>query len=518
MTGISESKCFGYTNALFTAGIRTLLILIFFLLSSFSSPAYASTKPEKLAGIYFPSTCLYGRTFERIVHYMEAARLNLAVLHVKDPTGRLAWRSDNPTAKNMGAPFPKAPLESAVRTLKQKGIWTAAKLDVFQDSLLVTSHPEMGVKNSKTGDLWADRKGLHWANPYDRRVWDYAISLCLELVKIGIDEIQFDYIRFPSDGDLSTIEYPVVLPNVSREECIGKFLAYAYSQLKPSGVLISIDVFGMTAWKSGDFGVGQVLEQIAPHVDVICPMLYPSHFPSNFLGCENPAQYPYKILKLSLEEMSKRTDKEIRPWIQGFWYTPEEIIAQLRGTTENNIHSWAVWHPSGRYAKTFGALEIQAGTPFPEPEFYPRLEELRNQPDLVVTGRTKIVNYTSYQGGYSILSLDNSAAAGEKRYATVMDVLSTLDESIIDRILSRREVSFSALTSFYTKITYIARLLIQDLETDSRRMRPTPIYIDWDGESVFTRSIPGERLELYHGQFESMPSISPKAQRQGNQS
>jgi hypothetical protein len=516
MTGISASNCPSDTKAFSRAVLRILPVLVAFFLFCFSSSAYPSVKPEKLAGVYLPSTCLYGRSFERIVHYMGAAGLNLAVLHVKDPTGQLAWRSDNLIAKNMGASSPKAPLETAIRILKQKGIWTAAKLDVFQDTLLVTGRPEMGIKDSQTGTLWADRKGLHWANPYDRRVWDYTISLCLELIEIGVDEIQFDYIRFPSDGDLSTIEYPVVLPDVSREECIGKFLAYANSQLKPSGILISVDLFGMTAWKTDDFGVGQVLEQITPHVDVICPMFYPSHFPANFLGYEDPAQYPYRIMKLSLEEMRKRTGKEIRPWIQGFWYTPKEIIAQWQGATENNIQSWAVWNPSGRYARTFEALEILAGTPFPKPEFYPRLEGLRNQPDLVVAGRSKIVNYTSYQDGYTILSLDDSAEGGEKRYATIMDVAATLDESIIDRVLARRDVSFSVLTGFYTKLDHIARLIVQDLGIDSRRMRPAPIYIDWDSESVFTRSVPSERLELYHGQFESLPPVNSKAQRQGH--
>ncbi len=515
MTRIPESISPGAAKVNSRAVIRTAPVLAVFFLSSFSFPAYASAKPEKLVGVYFPSTCLCGRSFERIVHYMEAAGLNLAVLHVKDPTGRLAWRSGNPTANDIGASIPKDPLETAVRILKQKSIWTAAKLDVFQDSLLVTGHPELGIKDSLSGALWTDRKGLHWANPYDRRVWEYAVSLCLELVKIGVDEIQFDYTRFPTDGDLSSIEFPVVLPGVSREECIGKFLAYANSQLKPSGVLISIDVFGMTAWKTGDFGVGQVLEQIAPHVDIICPMLYPSHFPANFLECENPALYPHKIMKLSLEEMRKRTDKEIRPWIQGFWYSPEEIIAQLEGAAENNILSWAVWHPSGRYTRTFKALEIKTGTSFAEPEFYPRLEDLRNQPDLVVAGRSLIVNYTRYRAGYSILSLDDTAAGGESRYSTVIDLVSTLDESIIDRILGRREVSFSTLTSHYTKLSHISRLLVQDLGTDSRRMHPSPIYIDWDGESVFTSSVPAERLELYYGQSESIPSILPKALRQG---
>jgi hypothetical protein len=513
MTGISESHCLSAAKVRFRATVKTAPVLAVCCLFSFSDPVHASPKPEKLAGVYFPSTCLCGRSFERIVHYMEAAGLNLAVLHVKDPTGRLAWRSDNPTAKDIGASFSKDPLAAAVRTLKQKGIWTAVKVDVFQDSLLVTGHPEMGIKDSRTGTLWADRKGLHWANPYDRSVWEYAISLCLELVKMGVDEIQFDYLRFPTDGNLSTIEFPVVLPGVSKEECIGEFLAFASSQLKPLGVLISIDVFGMTAWKTGDFGVGQVLEQIAPHVDVICPMFYPSHFPANFLECENPAEYPYKVMKLSLEEMRKRTTREIRPWIQGFWYTPEEIIAQLEAVSENNIPSWAVWHPSGRYMRTFEALEIKAGVPFPEPEFYPRLEDLRARPDLVVAGGSTIVNYTGYQAGYSILSLDGLQAAGEKRYSTIMDLLATLDESIIDRVLTRREVAFSSMTSYSTKLSRLAQLLVQDLGTDPRRMHPFPIYIDWDGESVFTRTVPPERLELYHGQAESMSSTIPKAQR-----
>ena len=112
--------------------------------------------------------------------------------------------------------------------------------------------------------------------------------------------------------------------------------------------------------------MGQVLGQIAPHVDVLCPMLYPSHFPKNFLSLKNPGQYPYKIYKLSLDEMTKRTDKPIRPWIQGFWYTPEEINAQLQGVVDSGTQSWTVWSPSGRYAKTFNALEIRSKTHFPD--------------------------------------------------------------------------------------------------------------------------------------------------------
>ena len=499
-------------------GIRFSICIVFYLwlcLLILSLPSWAkpSLKTEKMMGVYFPSTCLSGRSFEGIVHYMESAGLNLAVLHAKDPKGRLFWKSGNSTAVNIGAPTRNGTLEKAVQILKQKGIWTVAKLDVFQDSLLVTNHPEMGVMDSKTGELWADRKGLHWANPYDRRVWEYTIELCLELIDIGIDEIQFDYVRFPSDGDLSAIEYSIILEVTSHAECIGRFLAYANSRLKPLGTTISIDIFGLTAWKAEDFGVGQVLEKIAPHVDVLCPMLYPSHFPENFLSFKNPGQYPYKIMKRSLEEMKKRTNKEIRPWIQGFWYTPEEINAQLQGVNENGIQNWTVWNPTGRYAQTFSALEESMGIQYPEPEFYPTLEELRDRDDRVAQGRVKIINHTNYRNGYSIISLDESVDGEPNEYATIIDVLSILDESIIDRILINRGLVVSHWTNRYTKAKHITNLIIKDLDTDPRRMRPSPIYIDWDGESIFTKTVPSERLDLYQIHIENLKSVITGSQR-----
>jgi hypothetical protein len=486
-------------------------LMLFFLF--LPSSANSSINLEKMTGVYFPSSCLYGRSFDGIIHYMKAAGLNLAVLHVKDPNGRLFWDSSNTTAVYIGAPSNRTSLENTIHILKQKGIWTAAKLDVFQDSLLVIHHPEMGVVDSKTSKLWADKKGLHWANPYDRRVWDYTIALCLELIDLGIDEIQFDYVRFPSDGDLSSIEYPVILEGVSPADCIGKFLAYANSKLKPKGTTISVDLFGLTAWKTEDFGVGQVLEKIAPHVDVICPMLYPSHFPHNFLSLKNPGQYPYRIIKLSLEEMKKRTKKEIRPWIQGFWYTPSEINAQLKGVTDCNLQSWTVWNPTGKYGKTFNALEIQGGIQFPGPEFYPPLDELRNRADLVAAGRTKIVNHTCYSEGYSIISLDETVDGEKAEYTTIIDVVSTLDEGIIDQILSHRGLAFSQWTSRYTKSMHITNLIIQDLHADPRRMRPSPIYVDWDSKNIFTRSIPPERLEHYQNHVEELKTVISGSQR-----
>jgi hypothetical protein len=431
---------------------------------------------------------------------MEAAGMKLAVLHAKDPLGRLYWKSNISQAKNMDASVPNAPLANAISSLKEKGIWTAVKLDVFQDSLLVKHNPEMGVRDSQSGKLWADHKGLHWANPYDIRVWDYTIALCQELIALGADEIQFDYIRFPSDGNMATIEYPIVIEGISKAECIGKFLAFARSRLKPAGITISVDLFGMTAWKTKDFGVGQVLELISPHVDVICPMFYPSHFPENFLSLKNPGQYPYTIMKSSLEEIKKRTDKEIRPWIQGFWYTPEEIDAQLRGTAENEISTWTVWNPAGRYTATFDALAARADTSYPRPEFYPPLENLKNRDDLVLQGQSKIINHTRFREGYSILSLDDSVVDERYKYTTISGVIATLDEGIIDQILTKRNCPFGLWTNRGTKVMRLTNLVIQDLDIDPHRMSPSPIYIVWDGDCIFTKSIPQERLERYLNQ------------------
>ncbi len=491
----------------------TLSILLIGL--CFPSAASGTEMPEGARGVYFPSACLSGRSFEAIVHYMQAAGLDLAVLHAKDPLGRLFWESGNPIARDMGASSGKAPIETAVSSLKDKGIWTAAKVDVFQDSILVKHFPEMGVMDSETGVLWADHKGLHWANPYDRRVWEYTVDLCLELIDLGVDEIQFDYVRFPSDGNMSTLEYPVVIEDTSPEECIGRFLAYAHSRLKPRGAIISVDLFGMTAWKTDDFGVGQVLELIAPHVDVICPMLYPSHFPKNFLNLENPGRYPRRVMKSSLEAMKKRTDKDVRPWIQGFWYTPVEIDAQLRGVSEAGIQAWTVWHPSGRYAETFRALEMHAGSSFPKPVMYPPLENLRGRDDLVMPGRSEIINFTRYRDGYSILSLDESIEE-KYEYATIMGVVSTLDESIADRILTARGIALSSWANRYAKDKHIVDLIVADLDVDPRRMRAEPIYIDWDGAAVFSRTVPPEILALYESYGEDVQSLLVDIQRRSD--
>ena len=459
--------------------------------------------PEKINGIYLPPY-FCERIITETIHYAALAQLNAVVLHVKDPRGKIYWRSKHPVAREIGAIHRGVPIERTVKRLKSKGIWTIAKIDIFEDSLLVKKYCDIGILDKYTGKLWTDKKGLNWVNPYDRRAWDYNIALCKELIEIGFDEIQFDYTRFPSDGNLSRIWYPTVIYGLTKAQCIGEFLKNAYSELKPLNITISIDVFGLTAWKKEDFGVGQVLEEISPHVDVICPMLYPSHFPDNFLGWEKPGHYPRQILELSVKSLKKRTDKKIRPWIQGFWYKPDKIIAQIEGILSAGTSSWTVWNPSGRYGMTYRALEIKLDTIFPDTRFYPSLGELHNTNDRIIKGNFRIINFTDYRKGYTILSLEESKGGYKSFYSTPVDTINTLDEAIMDRILLCRDIPFGRMTNKSAKKGLISNLFCTDLNIKPRRIRAVPVYIDWLNSCRFSFSFPEKRLDHYLSITENM--------------
>ena len=453
--------------------------------------------PEDITALYLPSHCFTERRIDEFVHYAKLAGINAAVLHVKDPHGRIRWQSNNMQAVAIGAVASNGLVERALRQLKAQGFWTIAKLDVFLDHQLVSKHPEMGIIDIQSENPWSDKKGLYWANPFNQKVWEYNIALCKELVMLGFDEIQFDYIRFPSDGNLSAIQYPLNTGQLNKSQCIGKFLESAQAELKPTGATISVDLFGMVAWKTVDFGVGQLIETIAPHVDVICPMLYPSHFPAGFLGKKKPGEYPQEIMELSMKRMKSRTDKIIRPWIQGFWYKPGDINAQLDGISAAGTTGWSVWNPSGNYSTTYRALALKLNQTFPTPQFYPSVTEIIHNDERIIPGDHRIVNFTNYKLGYSIISLEKSKNGGKGAYSTLIQVLETLDEGIMDRILATRQIPFSRRTCKYNKKVRLAELLCNDLQIDPRRLRPKTIYIDWQNGCRFTGTIPEYRLVSY---------------------
>jgi hypothetical protein len=264
------------------------------------------------------------------------------------------------------------------------------------------------------------------------------------------------------------------------------------------GVCISADIFGLTAWKADDFGVGQVLEKMAPFLDVVCPMFYPSHFPPGFLGKDSPGEFPEMIMEASMRSIIKRTDKPIRPWVQGFWYRSPQIIAQIDGIENASGSSWSIWNPAGRYGLAYKAMADRSGTCLSKPKFYPSMADLLSASDRSIRGNRAVVNYTSFKMGYSILSLESSENGIQSRYSSPVAILATLEESIVDHILRTRMVSFNPDGEPYSKRMLLSNLLCSDVGKDARKMRPEPIYIDWAQECRFsTKEIPKPRLALY---------------------
>ena len=476
-----------------------LIASVFFLITTaFCDLSLAGTSKDRFQALYIPPHKITQRTFDEIVHYATLTPVNAVVLHVKSPKGKLLWPSENAMAIQLGVGTKHSGLEKHVARLKKDNIRTIAKLDVFADHQLAATMPELSVMDGSTQTPWTDANGLHWSNPNDNRVWDYNIALSKELARIGFDEIQFDYVRFPSDGDLSSIRYPNTLPGFSKSDTIKAFLEMAYHELKPLGVSISADIFGLTAWKTDDFGVGQVLEKMAPHLDVICPMFYPSHFPAGFLGKKTPGEFPEMIMEASMRSMMNRTDKPIRPWIQGFWYQPQQILDQINGIEKSSGSGWSIWSPTGRYGLSYQAIADRSGVYLSRPKFYPSVEDLVSQSDRSIRGHTAVVNYTSFKMGYSILSLEASENGKRSRYSSPVAILSTLEESIMDQILKRREIPSNPDAEPYTKRKLLSDLLCSDLGKDARRMRPKPIYIDWAQDCTFsTTRIPQPRLDMY---------------------
>ena len=479
--------------------VALCIALLFFLtILMISRPSVAEIKKDGFNALYFPPHKITQRVVDEIVHYASLTPVNAVVLHVKTPKGKLMWTSKNTLANQLGVSARHSRLAKQVNRLKSNNIHTIAKLDVFADHSLVATLPNLGVMKKSSDLPWSDANGLHWSNPTDTRVWDYNIALAKELACIGFDEIQFDYVRFPSDGDLSQIRYPNALPGFSKSDCIASFLEKAYIQLKPLGVTLSADIFGLTAWKTNDFGVGQILEKMAPHLDVICPMFYPSHFPAGFLGKQTPGEFPEMIMQASMRSMMRRTDKPIRPWVQGFWYNPMEISAQIDGIEKAMGGSWSIWSPTGRYGVSYKALAQRSGIDLTKPKFYPTVSELSDRNERSTQGHSIVVNYTNYKTGYSIISLEAPKKGKRSRYTSPSAILATFDEGIVDHILKKRSIAFNPDSEPYVKRKLLSDLLCSDLGKNARRMRPEPIYIDWKRDCSFsTRDIPDSRMDSY---------------------
>jgi hypothetical protein len=282
--------------------------------------------------------------------------LNAVVVDVKGDRGWLAYDSQLPLAVELGVyASGLMDIREFLDICRQRGIYTIARLVVFKDNPLAHGKSELAVKQGD-GTVWLDQEKLGWANPFREEVWHYNIGIAREVAQLGFDEVQLDYVRFPSDGDLDKIVYEEEATSETKTTAIRTFMVWMREALEPYDVFLSADVFGLTLVvdpESG-MGIGQRVIDIAPHVDYLCPMVYPSTFIPGNLGMANPILHPYEVVAESVSRGMALTSTLIRPWLQayslyGVEYGLEEQRVQRQAAEEVGACGWTFWNAGGRY-------------------------------------------------------------------------------------------------------------------------------------------------------------------------
>jgi hypothetical protein len=249
--------------------------------------------------------------------------------------------------------------------LKARGIYTIARIVTFKDNILANSRPDLAIIDTRTGKPWIDNEKLAWVDPFREEVWKYNVAIAREAAKRGFDEIQFDYVRFPTDGKLGAAKYLHPNNKETRLPAIAGFLGMARRELGPLGVYVAADVFGYTAFNENDTDIGQRIEELAPHLDYFCPMVYPSGYQVGIPGFRNPVQHPYEIVHESvrlIRQRSAHSKARVRPWLQDFKdyafdkriFGVTEVRAQIKGADDAGAVGWMLWNPRNDY--TAGAL------------------------------------------------------------------------------------------------------------------------------------------------------------------
>ncbi len=347
---------------------------------TFKSPGYRKTQSEvsgvtrrdiKLApflvkAIHIP----FGLPAERVRELMDLANkteLNAIVITVKSEKGRLGWDSQVPLAKDIGAPSTRPDtidLREVVERCKMQNIYCIARLAVFQDTLLAGTRPNLAIRNLN-GTVFTENGGQQWLNPYNTDNWTYNIALAKEIVALGFDEVQFDYVRFP--GRITGVTFGTDYTEDTRVAAIAGFLARAQKELRPTGVFISADVFGLTTATEDDQGTGQRLRDLGPYLDYISPMVYPdtwvgaSDLLTKGLGIRNCAVAdlcPYDVVYNSYKRAVEKTSAKVRLWLQAYPghgdFGVPQYRMQRKAANDAGSYGWMFWSGTGTYdIKTF---------------------------------------------------------------------------------------------------------------------------------------------------------------------
>ena len=342
-------------------------------------PAPPRPEPYEARALYVTGWTAGGtKAMERIMALIDKTPLNAVVIDVKDSDGAVSYPSEVPLVRQIMAKAGSIKeinrhgyaqrtknIDKVLAELKRRDIYPIARIAVFSDDILPRVRPDLSVKR-KNGGNWENRKGEAWTNPYQQEVWEYNVTLAEEALKKGFKEIQWDYVRFPTDGKLLDMRFPGKTATPQHQQ-IANFMKFARKRIHAAGGVMSADIFGLTVLSKNDMGIGQTIRSIAENTDIICPMVYPSHYNRGEYGLSNPDRAPYQTVFLSLRDGKKRiagTKCKIRPWLQNFhlqskYYAPD-IWAQIKAARDNGINEYLLWDPRNKFTHTAEAFRLQA--------------------------------------------------------------------------------------------------------------------------------------------------------------
>lgn len=337
-----------------------------------SRPVAAKTVPKQIdfeaKGIYLNRYTMATQKIQRLVEKLIAAGGNTVILDGKDMSGMLSYPSKVSLAGEIGAngsPVTRD-LAKLIHYLHERNIHVGVRLVLFYDQLLATEKPELALRNSITGEPLVEYGKVAWVDPSHPTVQGYNLAIARELAEMGVDEIQFDYIRFPTKKNIEYAQSGPAGQSTSRDKIITDFLAQAQNELAPYKVLLSIDVFGIIAWgRSEDIEMtGQKIEDLAKHCDVVSPMIYPSHFHRPFQGIANPNDQPYLLVSETCQRFARllmNSQVTLRPWIQAFPlgtnnFDEDYVLEQLRALDGTRVRGWLLWSSGNKYDVVWKAL------------------------------------------------------------------------------------------------------------------------------------------------------------------
>jgi hypothetical protein len=362
--------------------------------------------PEQVKAIYMTS-CVAGTPSFRtkLIDLIQETELNAVIIDIKDYSGTISFPAQSASWQSawQEARCGTRDMPQLIELLHDHDIFVIGRITVFQDPHYAPKHPELAVLRSDKVTVWKDHKGLSFIDVAAKPYWDHIIELAVDSYNIGFDELNFDYVRYPSDGNMADTYYPQSSAGkygMDRQANLESFFQYLHTELSnearfatvrhentgraTSTPWTSVDLFGMTTTNFDDLSIGQVQERAAPYFDFVAPMVYPSHYPSNYLGLGNPNDYPYKIVYHAMKTGADRmhssttpmqgflherigtstpalyqkptyTGDRLRTWIQDFDYGGDydaaDVRAQIQASYDAGVQSWMIWAPSNIYTK-----------------------------------------------------------------------------------------------------------------------------------------------------------------------